>query len=305
MPNLTTPIPPKLTGNSQTDIEKIKEWGTALIDELSYILNNLGSENVIEASSVKAENIDTKNARIENAQIGSMSADKLTAGTIDTDKVTLSTQDEALVLSSSELLMSDGNKVRMYAGYDNESEEFNFMICNRKGKPTVAIDDKGDGVFTGKVESSSVYSSSIVGTDSQSYEDVDGGVFAQLDPTGIKMMQDNDGERLQKFGVSVADDGTSYLVMGEGDGTGSVNINGVIYTDGTFKLEKNDKYAHMGLVGYSPFITFWQDIDELWLSGNKIKINGVNVNKKIEIMEEDITYLLDKVSALENAINGG
>ena len=41
MPNLTTPIPPKLSGQSNEDLIRFKEWGTALIDELTYILNNL------------------------------------------------------------------------------------------------------------------------------------------------------------------------------------------------------------------------------------------------------------------------
>ena len=53
MPNLTTPIPPKLTGAAGDDIKAIKKWGTALIDELSYIFNNLDAGNVSEAASVK------------------------------------------------------------------------------------------------------------------------------------------------------------------------------------------------------------------------------------------------------------
>ena len=59
MPNLTTPIPSRLTGDVQTDVQALKKWGTALIDELTYIFNNLDAGNVSEAASVKAENIDT------------------------------------------------------------------------------------------------------------------------------------------------------------------------------------------------------------------------------------------------------
>ena len=62
MPNFTTPIPPRLTGNPTEDTEALKRWGTALVDELTYLFNNLDSGYVIEAASVKAENIETNNA---------------------------------------------------------------------------------------------------------------------------------------------------------------------------------------------------------------------------------------------------
>ena len=75
MPNLTAPIPPKLTGETERDLKRLREWGTALVDELSYLFSNLDAGNVSEAASVKAEHIDTANARISNAQIGSLYAD--------------------------------------------------------------------------------------------------------------------------------------------------------------------------------------------------------------------------------------
>ena len=54
MPNLTTPIPPKLTGAAGDDIKAIKKWGTALIDELSYIFNNLDAGNVFGSGKRKS-----------------------------------------------------------------------------------------------------------------------------------------------------------------------------------------------------------------------------------------------------------
>ena len=60
MPNLTAPIPSKLTGDNETDIKMLKNWGTALIDELSFIINNLDAGNVSEAAEVKAENINQR-----------------------------------------------------------------------------------------------------------------------------------------------------------------------------------------------------------------------------------------------------
>ena len=291
MPNLTTPIPPKLTGQTEKDLLQLKQWGTALIDELSYILNNLDAGNVSEAASVKAENIDTASATISNAQIGALTADKLIAGTVDTNKVTVSGNNGALELSDAQIIIRDKNNTRFMVAYDSQTGKFYFLLCNKEGNPTVSIDSSGDAVFTGRVESSSVYSSTIIGTDSISYGTNSGGVFAQLDPAGIKIMQDNDGVRRQKLGMSVGNDGTSYIVLGAGNGEGSHSINGVVYTNGTFKIEKNDQYASMGLVGYAPFIHFWEASGELWLSGSKVKVNGIDYAEKIQELESRISLL--------------
>ncbi len=291
MSNLTTPIPPALTGNCEDDLKRIKEWGTALVDELSYLFNNLDAGNVSEAAKVKAENIDTSNAKIGNAQIGALTADKLTAGTVDTEKVTVSDGSGKLEVTGSQIVIRDRNHDRFIAAYDKDRRKFQFLLCNAAGMPTVSISSSGDAVFSGKVESSAIYSSTIIGTDSDSYENVEGGVFAQLDPTGIKMMQDDDGERKQKLGMSVGNDGTAYMVLGAGNGEGRHSINGVVYTNGAFKIEKNDSYANMGLVGYAPFITFWENSDELWLSGDRVLVNGIDVVEKINSLEAAIRAL--------------
>ncbi|MBR5218967.1 MAG: hypothetical protein IKV89_04470 [Clostridia bacterium] len=291
MPNLTTPMPPKMTGDVKVDLASIKAWGTALIDELTYLFNNLGAENVKEAASVKAQNIDTNTAKINNAQIGSLTADKLTAGTVNTNKVKVESDDGSLTLSGSELSIKENERVRFLAGINPDSGKFKLALCNRSGIPTVTIDSNGNAIFSGKVESSAVYSSSFIGTNSLDYAEIDGGVFAKIDPTGIKMMQDKDGDRLQKFGVSVADDGTAYMVMGAGNGEGSKNINGVVYTNGAFKIEKNESYANLSLSGYKPAVTFWEDSEELWLNGEKVMINGVDINKKITDLENAISRL--------------
>lgn len=292
MPNFTTPIPPKLTGQTEKDLKSIKEWGTALVDELTYLFNNLDAGNVLEAAMVKAENLSTANAKISNAQIGALTADKLTAGTVDTKKVTVADGDGKLELSGSSLVVRDGsNQTRFIASYNKTTGKFQFQLCDSQGNPTVSIDSGGEAVFTGTVESSAIYSSTIIGTDSESYADTCGGVFAQLDPTGIKMMRDSQGVRQQKLGMSVGNDGTAYMVLGAGNGEGSHNINGVVYTNGTFKIEKNESYANMGLVGYSPFITFWEDSGELWLSGDKVIINGMDVATRIKKIESDLSTL--------------
>ena len=291
MPNLTTPIPPPLSGQTTEDLKRLKEWGTALIDELVYLFNNLDAGNVSEASSVKAENIDTKNAKISNAQIGALSAEKLTAGTIDTKKVTISDKEGSLELSDSKIVIRDNMQDRFLAQYDKTTDKFMFLLYNEDGEPTIYLNSNGDAIFTGSLQGSTLYGSTIIGTDSLSYETQTGGVFAQLDPTGIKIMQDTDGIRQQKTGIAVSDDGTAYLVLGAGNGEGEHNINGVVYTNGSFKMEKNEDYAVMGLSGYSPHIFFWENSGELWLSGDRVLVNGIDINSKIENIEKRLSAL--------------
>ncbi len=295
MPNLTTPIPPKLSGQSNEDLIRFKEWGTALIDELTYILNNLDAGNVIEASSVKAENIDTSTAVIENAQIGALTADKLAAGTVDTNKVTVSSKNGELKLSDAQIIITDGKKTRFMAAYNSGTKKFNFLLCNSKGIPTVSIGSDGDAIFTGKVESSCVYSSTIIGTDSAAYDTNSGGVFAQLDPAGIKVMQDKASVRNQKIGMSVAEDGTAYIVLGAGNGSGKKNINGVVYSDGAFVIEKNSSGASMGIKGCSPFINLWEDSGELWLSGSSVLFNGLNIEQELTAVKQRLAKVEAKL----------
>ncbi len=298
MPNLTTPIPPKLTGNTEADIKALKHWGTALIDELVYLFNNLDSSNVIEAASVKAENIETNNAKISNAQIGALTADKLQTGSLDTSLVTVGDSNGKLEINGSEIRISDRNRNRFVAAYDKYDRVFRFELYNERGEPTVTINSNGDAVFCGELEGARMYASTIIGTDSDSYESGDGGVFADIDKTGIKVMQDSDGERLQKIGMSVSDDGTSYMILGAGNGSGRTNINGVVYTNGSFKIEKNESYANLGIVGSAPFIHFWEDSGELWLSGNRVLLNGTDIKAKIDDIEADISSIQKRLNSM-------
>lgn len=303
MPNVTTPIPPNLTGNAEHDVRKLKEWGTALIDELTYLFHNLDAGNVIEAASVKAENIDTSSAVIGNAQIGALSADKLVAGSVDTEKVTVTDGEGKLEISGSEIVIRDKNRKRFEAAYNKDNEKFRFSLYNEDGVPTVFISSDGNAVFSGKVESSTIYASTIIGTESSAYEEKEGDVFAQMDPAGIKIMQDKSGNRLQKIGMSVGDDGTAYLVMGAGNGGDSMAVNGVVYTNGTFKIQKDNGHAMMGLVGYAPYINFWENTGELWLSGNRVLVNGNDVNNQISALQMGINSLQARVEALEKKQN--
>lgn len=292
MPNFTTPIPPKLSGDTKSDIATIKRWGTALVDELTYIFNHLDSGNVIEAASVKAENITTENAKISNAQIGALTADKLVCGTVDTSNVTVADENGDLTISGSEITISDKYQNRFSASYNRNTDKFNFELYNDSGEPTVSINSDGDAVFRGLLESSNIYSSTIIGTDIESFSENNGGVFANIDQTGIKVMQDKNGTRYQKLGMSVADDGTAYMIFGSGNGGGKKIINGVEYTNGSFKVEKNESYANMGIVGYKPFITFWEENEQLWLTGDKVLINGYDILAEINEIKNQLSQII-------------
>ncbi len=291
MANLTTPIPPKLNPDAEQDLKKLREWGVALIDELTYLFDNLDASNVSEAASVKAENIDTEKAKIENAQIGFLSADKLKAGTVDTDLVTITDKDGTLEMTNSQISIGDGETQRFLAAYNKNKDKFDFLLYNKYGEPTLYLNSDGNAIFTGTLEGSTLYGSTIIGTDSLSYKNKDGGVFACLDPMGVKILHDQDNSRLQKCGITVGEDGTAYLVLGAGNGRGKVDINGITYTNGSFKVEKNDEYAVMGLNGLTPHIFFWEDSQELWLSGDRVLINGIDLSEKIDRLEQRLDAL--------------
>lgn len=296
MPNLTTPIPPRLTGSAEADVAAIKKWGTALIDELTYILANLDAGNVNEASSVKAENIDTSNAKISNAQIGVLTADKLVTGSVDTAKVEVKDENGTLNISGSKISISDNNHERFKVEYSPDSGLFTFVLCNESGEPSVYISSSGNAVFSGSVISSDVYSSHIVGTDPISYalgenpalhEEIPDQIFAEIDNRkGIKIMQDKDGERLQKIGMSVSEnDGTAYMILGAGNGSGMVNINGVQYSNGALKLEKSSNEASLGICGGNAWVRLYEN-GELWLSGEpRVLINGRDILSEIDALK--------------------
>ena len=285
MPNFTMPVPPKLSGNSRQDLIALKEWGTALADELSYLFSHLDAGNVSEAASVKAENINTNHARITNAQIGELTADKLTAGSVDTSVVTVQDKNGTLSMTGSALCIGDQNQNRLIAQYNKAQDTFTFALFNAAGDPTVYIDDDGNAIFTGTVESSSIFSTHMIGTSSEAYQQNEGGVFADINPTGIKIMQDNNHIRNQKLGLAVGNDGTAYIILGAGDGTDEVTINGVTYTNGTFNIQKFNNGASMGIIGSEPFISFWQNNGNITIDGTKVLINGMDVVEEIRALK--------------------
>ena len=150
MPNLTTPIPPMLSQETKTALKQLKEWGTALIDELGFILNNLDSSNVTEAAMVKAENIDVTNGKILNAQIKNLTADKITAGTIDLSQgITVKSSDDSLKITANTISISENGELRVLMG-KNDNGSFVFMITDGNGNGLM-LDDNGEAVFSGNI----------------------------------------------------------------------------------------------------------------------------------------------------------
>jgi len=68
----------------------------------------------------------------------------------------------------------------------------------------------------------------------------------------------------------------------------------VVYTNGAFKVEKNDAGVSMGLVGYPPQMSFWENNGELWLSGSRVLINGTDILSELSRLEAKIPSNNDK-----------
>ena len=188
-------------------------------------------------------------------------------------------------MTGSAIQIGDGQQDRFIARFDKTDGTFTFALINDEGDPTVYIDDGGNAIFTGTVESSNIFSTHMIGTSTEAYQQKEGGVFADINPTGIKIMQDKNHVRNQKLGLAVGNDGTAYIILGAGDGTDAVTINGVTYTNGTFNIQKFNNGASMGIVGSAPFISFWQNSGNINIDGTKVLINGMDVVEEIRALK--------------------
>ncbi len=286
IPNLTTPSPPPIAAEMGETVKALREWGVALIDELTYLLANLDSGNVKCAGSVKAENIDTSTARISNAQIGVLNASKLIAGTIDTNRVTVSSADGNLQLSGTALEITDkNNNPLFYAGYDVEHNRFDFHLYGKGGKG-IYLNSDGNAVFSGMLSSSDIYASKIIGTSlSEFLSPTSKHSFVQIDRAGIKMAQANPGkEHQQKFGATIASDGSMVMALGEGEGEPAFFENGVVYRPGSFVLKKStDDTAQIGLCAQNSEIQF--ENGEINLAAKNVTVNGEEIATKSELAE--------------------
>lgn len=152
MPNLTTSLL-RLTGDTQTDLKRIEEWAAGLVDELKALFCNLDGGNVIEASSVKAQNIDCTKAKIKDAQVQSMTADKLTAGTIDTGEITIKGESDAGEMNMTgdcSAWIDKNGKVRILIGNVNGS--YIFIVQSEDGRNGIYMDEDGKIHNSGSIE---------------------------------------------------------------------------------------------------------------------------------------------------------
>lgn len=159
MPNLTTPFL-KLSGDTERDLKQIEQWSVSLVDELKSLLCNLDGGNVIEASSVKAQNIDCTTAKIKDAQVQSMTADKLTAGVIDVSEgisISGSHDDKesggssgSMDITNESIEMREDGVLRIAIGRD---EDGNYIFTVQSADKTTGIymNDKGEVYLTGAI----------------------------------------------------------------------------------------------------------------------------------------------------------
>ena len=85
MPNLVTGFPRK-TGDTAQDVKEFYDWAVSLVDELKQLLNNLDSGNVLEAASVKADNVtDLENFIAEHITAGTIVTNTLIADSLYSD----------------------------------------------------------------------------------------------------------------------------------------------------------------------------------------------------------------------------
>lgn len=65
---------PGMTGDTNADIAELQSWARRLVSELRTVLYSLDTDNVLAASSVKAENIS---GTLNGEMLSSVPADKL------------------------------------------------------------------------------------------------------------------------------------------------------------------------------------------------------------------------------------
>ena len=319
--NVSQPMGGALNWSEGERLDELDGIFAELIRQINFIVSNLGPDNVIEAASVKAENIDTKNAKIVNAQIKNLTASKIQAGTLDLSKgITITNGGSKWVMTIAEngLSIEEWNEdkkefITRFLLAPDEEGKFALLLCNKEEDATLALDDDGNAVFRGTVQSSEVYSSHIVGVEKETYdkytnedEGSGNGAFVEIGRTGLKVMQDMaDGTRQQKIGMTSDGNGNPLLVIGSGAADG-IPINGVVKPYGSMVLEKlfresdNMHIGHIAMVG---------DYNQLDFTAGTINFNTRSVLMQGQqiatesYVDNAVADLQKKIKALEQRIN--
>ena len=74
------------------------------------------------------------------------------------------------------------------------------------------------------------------------------------------------------------------MVMGAGNGSEETVINGVRYSNGSFLIKREKGSAALNMVG-SKAIAAFMDNGELWLSGEKVLINGRDILAELDALK--------------------
>ena len=257
--NISQPMGGSLGWEDGKRLDELDGIFSELLRQLNFLLGNLGAENVIEAASVKAENIDTTNAKIVNAQIKNLTASKIKAGTLDLSKDIIITNggSNSMTITQDSIRIEVNGVTRFLLTPDNNGT-FGFGLYNAAGEPTVVVTGDGNAVFTGTVESSvvessEIYASHIAGVDKETYDALEipdegdyNGIFVDIGHKGMKIFQEKaDGETGQKFGTTVDSEGTVFLILGEGNGDNQFTFNGVKYSDDVLMISKGKNTTDM------------------------------------------------------------
>ena len=283
--NISQPMGGSLGWEDGKRLDELDGIFSELLRQLNFLLGNLGAENVIEAASVKAENIDTTNAKIVNAQIKNLTASKIKAGTLDLSKDIIITNggSNSMTITQDSIRIEVNGVTRFLLTPDNNGT-FGFGLYNAAGEPTVVVTGDGNAVFTGTVESSvvessEIYASHIAGVDKETYDALEipdegdyNGIFVDIGHKGMKIFQEKaDGETGQKFGTTVDSEGTVFLILGEGNGDNQFTFNGVKYSDDVLMISKGKNTTDIVLRGMNSGIQMFQD--NLALNAKYVTIN--------------------------------
>lgn len=240
MPNLTTPLL-LLTGDTQTDLKRIDDWATGLVDDLKALFCNLDGGNVLEASSVKAQNIDCTKARIKDAQIQDLTADKLTAGTIDAleinvininaDNIVTGTLDADKVTIHGESAAGEMQQTGDCSAWIDKNGNTRILIGNVNGSYIFIVQsaDGRNGIYMD--EDGKIHNSGSIETDEDCL--IQGELRVGLYGTGQKGIRIyGDAYFPDPETGAYAEEYASILPYVDSDGRKGINIEGNVWING-------------------------------------------------------------------------
>lgn len=73
---------------------------------------------------------------------------------INTNRTTVKSEDGETYIDGPVVKMTDGSILRLTMGYDASQDEFNFILYDENGVPSLYLNDNGEAVFSGNIETS-------------------------------------------------------------------------------------------------------------------------------------------------------